>query len=381
MVTPTKTDVVVIGGGPAGLAAALAIRRNGFDVCVLDRAAPPIDKACGEGLMPDGVAALRALGVRLGAENAAPFRGIRFLEERHVAEAAFPEEAGFGIRRARLHELLVRSAHGAGVNTMWRAKATGIEANGVVIGERLVECRWIIGADGVDSPTRTWAGLGAIHESGRRIGLRLHFRVKPWTDFVEVHWSKGEQAYVTPVGAEEVCVALLGRAGEAGFTDFASRFPRLGERLAGAEPTSAARGAFTGTVRLRRVASGNVALIGDASAAIDAITGDGLALAFRQAAVLGEALRQGDLAFYEARHRKICRTPFFMARLLLLMDRHEALRRLALQALAGRPALFSRLLAAHIGARHPAAASLDLAALGVRLLTQAATSRWRSVAP
>jgi flavin-dependent dehydrogenase len=381
MVMPAKTDVVVIGGGPAGLVGALAARRNGFDVCVVDRGVPPIDRACGEGLMPDGVAALRGLGVRLDADQGAPFRGIRFLDDQQVAEAVFPAEAGVGIRRTRLHQALVDRAQAVGVTSSWRAKATTIEPNGVRIGERFIECRWIIGADGFDSQTRRWAGMGAIHQSRRRIGLRLHFRVKPWTDFVEVHWSRGEQAYVTPVGAEEVCVVLLGRAQEAGASNLAARFPRLGERLGAAEPTSAARGAFTGMVRLPRVTSGNIALIGDASAAIDAITGDGLALAFHQAAALGEALRKDDLSLYEVRHRQICRAPFLMARLLLLMDRHESLRKLALQALAGRPAIFNRLLATHIGARHPAAASLDIAALGVRLLTHAATSRSRSATP
>ena len=232
-----------------------------------------------------------------------------------------------------------------------------------------------------NSQTRRLAGMEAIRENGRRIGLRMHFRVKPWTDFVEVHWSRGEQAYVTPVGAEEVCVALLGRAQEVGFVNLAERFPQLGERLRNAEPAAAARGAFTGTVRPRRVVSGNVALIGDASAAIDAITGDGLALAFRQATALGEALRQGDLSRYEARHRQICRTPFLMARLLISMDRHDTFRKLVLQALAGRPAIFNRLLATHVGARHPAATSLDVVALGVGLLAHAATSRSRSAAP
>ena len=381
MVTPAKTDVVVIGGGPAGLVAALAARRGGFEVCVVDRGVPPIDKACGEGLMPDGVVALRRLGVRLGAEHGVPFRGIRILDGRHAVEAAFPAEAGVGIRRTRLHQVLVESARDAGVTTAWRAKATAIEAKGVWIGERFIECRWIIGADGVDSPTRGWAGMEVKRESGRRLGLRLHYRVKPWTDFVEVHCSGDEQAYVTPVGAEEVCVALLGPAQEVSFAELAVRFPRLGERLMGAQPTSAARGAFTGMLRPRRVTSGNVALVGDASAAIDAITGDGLALAFRQAAALGEALRQGDLLRYEARHRQICRAPFLMARLLLLMARHEGPRKLALQTVVGRPAIFNRLLAVHVGARHPVAASLDVAALGVGVLTHAAMSRSRSAAP
>ncbi len=373
MVTPSETDVVVIGGGPAGLAAALAARRSRFEVCVVDRAMPPIDKACGEGLMPDGVAALRRLGVTLGVGEGVPFRGIRFADDRRSAEAAFPEEAGVGIRRRTLHQLLVDRAEAAGVVTRWGVKATGVETEGVRIGERLLRCRWIVGADGASSQTRQWAGLPMAIDHGGRLGLRQHFRAKPWTDFVEVHWAKGEQAYVTPVGPEEICVALLGRAQEVGFTDLAARFPRLAERLGNAEPTNAARGAYCRTIRLDRVASNRIALVGDASAAIDAVTGDGLALAFRQAAALGDALRKGDLSFYESQHRSICRTPFLMARLLLLMDRHDGLRKIALQTLAERPDIFSRLLATHVGARHPAVASLDVLALGLRLLAHAAT--------
>jgi len=153
------------------------------------------------------------------------------------------------------------------------------------------------------------------------------------------------------------------------------RFPSVGARLEGKEPSSALRGAFTGMIRLRRVTRKNIALVGDASAAIDAITGDGLALGFRQAEALGAALRAGDLSIYEAKHRRICRAPFLMARLLLLMDRYESLRKLALQALAGHFAIFNGLLAAHVGARHPLAASLDVAALGMQLLTHASMSR------
>ena len=69
------TDVLVIGGGPAGLAAAIAARMKGFEVTVVDGTKPPIDKACGEGLMPDGLAALRRIGVGLGREHGASFRG------------------------------------------------------------------------------------------------------------------------------------------------------------------------------------------------------------------------------------------------------------------------------------------------------------------
>jgi flavin-dependent dehydrogenase len=79
---PTKTDVFVVGGGPAGLAAAIAARQRGFDVVVADPARPPIDKACGEGLMPESIRALRDLGVTFEPEQSFNFRGVRFVEGR-----------------------------------------------------------------------------------------------------------------------------------------------------------------------------------------------------------------------------------------------------------------------------------------------------------
>ncbi len=125
MVIPSETEIVVIGGGPAGLATALAARRNGFKVCVVDRAQPPIDKACGEGVMPDGVAALRQLGVVLSTGHGLPFRGIRFTDDQQIAEARFPDESGIGIRRTALHQILVDRVEAAGIITGWRTKVTG----------------------------------------------------------------------------------------------------------------------------------------------------------------------------------------------------------------------------------------------------------------
>ena len=372
MVIPSETEIVVIGGGPAGLATALAARRNGFEVCVVDRAQPPIDKACGEGVMPDGVAALRQLGVVLGTGHGLPFRGIRFTDDQQIAEARFPDESGIGIRRTALHQILLDRVEAAGIVTGWRARVTGLEPEGIRIGDQLVRCRWIIGADGALSQIRQWAGLAPVRDGSRRIGLRQHFRVKPWSDFVEVHWANGCQAYVTPVGPDEVCIALLGRTQDLCFTDLAVRFPQLGGRLENAKPIGGVRGGFSASTRLRRVTAGRIALVGDASGSIDAVTGEGLTLAFRQAAALGMALATGDLASYEATHRRICRMPFLMAHLLLLMDKHEALRKIALQALTARPCIFSRLIAAHVGARHPAAASLDVLALSLSLLKHAA---------
>ena len=84
------TGVLVIGGGPAGLAAAIAARRRGFSVTVADGAKPPIDKACGEGHLPGTLAALRELGINIEAGDGQIFRHIRFIDGRTAATAEFP---------------------------------------------------------------------------------------------------------------------------------------------------------------------------------------------------------------------------------------------------------------------------------------------------
>jgi menaquinone-9 beta-reductase len=371
---PPETDVFVIGGGPAGLAAALVARQNGFEVLVADRAKPPIEKACGEGLMPDGVAALRRLGVEPGVVHGAPLRGIRFLDDELEAEAAFPhgDGPGLGIRRTLLHQILVERAQEAGVTTCWQSQVDGLDPSGVRIAGRTVRCRWIIGADGFNSRVRQWVGLLPVWSGARRIGLRQHFRVRPWTDFVEVYWHNRCQVYVTPVGTDEVCIAMIGGEREARLSNLTALFPVLANRLGRAEPIGSPRGAISMSVKLPAVTRGRVALVGDASGSVDAVTGEGLALAIRQARVLGTALAAGDISTYDAVHRRIGRKPRFMARVLLLMDGNDGLRQRALRTLAARPRIFSRLLAFHVSALRPSELSLAVLDLASRLLVSRA---------
>lgn len=366
----SETDVLVVGGGPAGLAAALAARRNGLSVVLADRAAPPIDKACGEGLMPNALAALEALGAAPAASMGAPFHGIRFIDGARRAEARFAAGEGLGLRRTRLHRLLVDRAEEAGVTAIWRAAAALTGANQAEIDGRALSFRWLVGADGALSRVRHWAGLTPGWSGRRRFGLRQHFRVRPWSELVEVHWGNGAQAYVTPVAEDEVCVALLGSSAVQ-LAELPGLFPALARRLGGAAPIGPARGALSMSTALGRVTRGAVALIGDASGAVDAITGEGLALAFRQADSLGAALAAGDLARYAKAHRRLRRRALLMARLLLLMDQREGLRRRALAALAARPGAFEQLLALHLGGRWQAGDLLEIGGLGLRLLAPA----------
>ena len=343
------TDVFVVGGGPAGLAAAIATRQHGLRVMVADRAQPPIDKACGEGLMPDSLEVLRGLGVSLQECETGFFHGIRFVGPECSAAATFPQGRGLGIRRVLLHEVFVRHAEECGVEMLWGAGVAAISDRGVLVNGRKISCRWLVGADGQNSQVREWAGLTAGSGSRQRIGLRQHFQVRPWSDYVEIHWGSQGQAYVTPVGRNEVCVALISRRKFKSFDAGLSEFPALAARLKGAPSTTQPRGAMSISRKLKQVCRGNVALIGEASGSVDAITGEGLAMAFRQALALGAALAAGDLSVYAVAHSQINSLPEFMSRSMLLMDRSPWLRSRSLRAFARQPGIFGRMLAVHVG--------------------------------
>lgn len=361
-------DAVIIGGGPAGIVGAIALRREGLQVVLADAVTPPIDKACGEGLMPDARAALDRLDVSIPSTAGFPFRGIRFVDGARRVDSNFSTGCGIGVRRTTLHRLLVEQAEAAGVEMRWGARVTGISAGSVCINGAEVATRWIIGADGAASRVRAWAGLQASSHETRRFGFRRHYRLAPWTRCMEIHWGPGHQIYVTPIAPDEVCVALISRDSRLRLDQALANFPGLAERLRSAEISSDERGSAVISRRLRRVCSGNVALIGDASGSVDAITGEGLSLAFHQAASLARALVSSDLRRYQAEHRTLFRRPAFMAGLMLLLGDCPHPRSRAMRVLAARPHLFERMLAMHVGQLHPARFAATGVSLGARML-------------
>ncbi len=374
------TEVLIVGGGPAGLATALALRLRGAEVTVADVRTPPVDKACGEGLMPDSLRELRRLGVELTSADGAEFRGIRFAnhggDKSEIATAHFPvggassSGAGIGLRRQALHARLVAQAMDAGVSLRWHSPVQLKEDSAVLVAGEAVRYGWLIGADGQSSLVRKWAELERSAILSRRFGFRRHFSVQPWSAYVEVHWGNSGEAYVTPTGANEVCVATVSHDPHCRLDTLLAEMPRLEEKLRGATAVTRTaldteRGAITTTRRLKRVARGRIALVGDASGSVDAITGEGMGVAFRQALLLAECLEAEDLARYNRLHPATLRLPQTMARVMLLMDRFPAFRDRAMRMLVGNPALFDRLLGVHLGAeslpRFAAAKGLEMA--------------------
>jgi flavin-dependent dehydrogenase len=363
-----ETEVFIIGGGPVGLAAAIAIREKGFEVTVADGVMPPIDKACGEGLMPDALAALTQLGVSIQESDGRAFRGVRFIEGQTSVVANFPKGQGIGVRRTVLHEKVVKRARACGVSLLWNTPVVGVCSKGVLLTCGFIPAKWIIGADGSNSLVRKWAGLEPHKEHKRRFACRRHYQGKPWSDCAEVYWGRGAQAYVTAVGKEEICVALISRRSERDFDMTLREFPELASRLEKAERVDRNRGAVTAMHCLRRVYKDNVALIGDASGGVDAITGEGLCLGFHQAKALAEAFVSGGLSEYQKAHRRVGRRATWMGRLLLLLNARASLRRRVLHAFEAEPKIFERLLALHVGKTSARDVVLAGAQLGWQLL-------------
>jgi len=344
-------DVFIAGAGPAGLAAAIALRLRGADVLLADACCPPIDKPCGEGVMPEARRALAALGVA-PESSGVPFTGITFASADACVSAEFPSDAGLGLRRTILHRVLCERAASVGVRFSFNTPVIFKPGQPLIVDRQPVAARWIVGADGSTSHVRSWAGIGGAHIRSHRFGFRAHFRLAPGmapSAHVEVHWGPMGQAYITPTAPGEICISAMTRDPAVRLHPILDTLPSLRGLLNGAETLTTERGCLTLTRRLRRVTRGQVALVGDASGSVDAITGEGLALAFRQALLLAESLAAGNLSLYESGHAALLALPQRMASLLLLLDRHPQLRARTLAALAANPAIFRALLSVHVG--------------------------------
>ena len=315
-------DLLVVGGGPGGLATALHARRHGLSVIVAEPRPDPIDKACGEGLMPGGLAELKSLDVDPAGM---PFRGIAYVSERGRAEATFRSGPGLGVRRTTLHAALASRAKER--DTDWiRTKVTSVQQDAHGVTAAGVRAKWLVGADGLHSAVRRAVGIKATAGTPRRYGVRWHYTVPAWSDFVEVYWSRWGEAYVTPVEPDLVGVAILSR----GQPDLAW-FPRLARQLRGAE-----RGQARGCGPLRQVVSrrveGRVLLVGDAAGYEDALTGEGVSLAVKQAGAAVNAIIGDGPASYEASWHRVTRNYRLLTRGLVLATTPRPIRRVVVPA-------------------------------------------------
>ncbi|THG28611.1 NAD(P)/FAD-dependent oxidoreductase [Naasia lichenicola] len=280
-----RFDVLVAGGGPVGLSAAIRARLSGLTVALVEPRSGPIDKACGEGLMPGAIDALAAIGV---SPPGMPIAGFRYTDGRRTVSHRLTRAPGRGVRRLALSELLEARADEVGVERLV-GRVEDIEQDDRTVHAAGLEARWMLACDGLHSGIRRTLGLARPSTAPRRFGIRQHFAVAPWTDLVEVHWSAGIEAYVTPVAPDVVGIGILGPPR----TDFRAAIeslPELAGRLDGAAPASSVRGAGPLRQRTSARSAGRVLLVGDASGYVDALTGEGMRVGLAQAEAAVDAV-------------------------------------------------------------------------------------------
>jgi 2-polyprenyl-6-methoxyphenol hydroxylase-like FAD-dependent oxidoreductase len=356
--------------------------------------------------MPTGVAHLQQLGIQphLSPTDYYPFSGIRYIAAGgRVATAEFAEGVGWGIRRLTLSAALYRrAATFPNLDICVGETAEPIQRNdsGIVvkIGRHPITTRLLIAADGLNSRTRRWANLEKSRASAavplalggrgvrgegvwsrllkqpahQRWGIRQHFHLPPWSDYVEVYWQNGVEAYVTPVGPQLVNIGFLWDrqryklpgSGKTLFPSLLAAFPSLYQRLDGRPPADTPRAIGPLQRRVSSPIADGVLLIGDAAGYLDAITGEGISLATAQALALSKIvapllqqqtgrLTRRDLAPYAQAHQEIVRPYYQLTHLVLWISRHPAVREWVISTLARDNHLFQHLLSANMGLASP----------------------------
>ncbi len=337
-------DAAVVGGSVAGSACAIELARRGLRVALFEKQRFPRPKACGEGLLPHGVEALRALGVPF---EAPAVRGLRFVSPSGAtAEADFPSGRGRIVRRDRFDEALFRAA----------AATPGVDAfeGRAWDGE---PARWTVGADGLRSLFHRRPEFPASPPALRRVGLSTHaVGLDIDRERVEVILHAAGEIYLAPSDRGEALVACLFRelpAGDDPVTETLLSLDVLRGRIRGLRLTTPVLACAPLGLRVGAVAAGDVLLVGDAAGAPDPITGEGMSLALLSARAAAEAVVAGDLSLYARAHRRLAAGSDWLGRWLLRATRYPAIADRVVASLAERPELFRKLLEIASGARPP----------------------------
>jgi len=203
-----QADVVVVGAGPAGAATAYHLAQAGADVLLLEKAAFPRDKVCGDGLTPRAVKQLVGMGFDLDAPGWHKNKGLRIIGAGHRLELPWPELTSFppyGAARARadLDELLARHAQKAGARLHERTSVTGpvLDGSGRVVGvtarpldedgrragdEVTYRAPLVVACDGVSARLALALGLARREDRPMAVAVRAYYETPrhddPWME-------------------------------------------------------------------------------------------------------------------------------------------------------------------------------------------------------
>ncbi len=377
-------DVVIVGGGPVGLAAGIQFARQSIRTLVIEKKCFPIDKACGEGIMPTGKQLLTQLGIvqNLSPLHSHPFKGIAcYSPKGTLAQTNFVEGEGLGVRRTELSRALFTCAQNTShLELLLQSKVIGIEncqqKAFVHTDNHKISTSLIVGADGLRSSVRTLANLNGKISTLKRFGASQHYCIKPWSHYVEVHYQPGIEAYVTPSGEEQIGITFLWNqafytpplTGKDLTIGLLRQFPLLKERLQSAKPLDKTQtiGPLHRTVSFP--IANHVALIGDAAGYLDPITGEGISLGLLSASLLVKTtspiflLQQEntkELCFSQKKLKPFAqliqektRNYYLTTHFALMLSRYPILAEKIMLDFSRDPDFFAHLLSVNMGTAH-----------------------------
>jgi geranylgeranyl reductase family protein len=305
-------DVAVVGGGPAGAAAAITLARAGRDVLLVDKATFPRDKICGDGLTAGALRHLESLGLDPAAVPSWQAVDDVVVSSPSHHEVTFPLPRGDGVyavvaRRTELDAALLDVARAAGVRVCEGCAVTGAaeRPDRIVLeveGSGPVSARYAIGADGMWSPLRKHLGVATPGYLGEWHAFRQYFtNVGPRAARELFVWFEADLlpgyawSFPLPNGGANVGFGIQREGGKvARVQDMKEIWPDLLARphiraVLGPDATpESPHKAWPIPARIDQavLTTGRALFVGDAATATDAMTGEGI----------GQALLTGELA-------------------------------------------------------------------------------------
>jgi geranylgeranyl reductase family protein len=320
---PQEVDVLVVGAGPGGSAAAYHLARHGVDVLLAEKATFPREKVCGDGLTPRGVLALERMGVDPGDPGFERVDGLRIYTRRVVLELPWPnlhDFPGYGLVRTRhgLDELLARRAEKAGA-LLWEGAEVvdPIVTDGWVTGARIerddeeieVRARYVIAADGAASRIGARAGVRRDATGPLGIAARRYYRIDrapgPWLEVWMDLWDGKDLMpgygwlFPLPDGTVNLGAGLLNTfknfkdlSAQRVFDAFAAMLPASWNVSEATAEGPVLSGPLPMGFNRRPSAVPGMLLVGDAAGIVNPFNGEGIAYAMESAELAAELVNE-----------------------------------------------------------------------------------------